>query len=63
MIPKPQAPEVRKWKFKEVNNSMCFASRKDIENFTYTMEAVFKYSFSLQDYAQALLESNKKEGK
>jgi len=42
---------------------MCFASRKDIESFTYTMEAVFKYSLSLQDYAQALLESNNKEGK
>jgi len=42
---------------------MCFASLKDIENFTYTMEAVFKYSLSLQDYADALIESNKKEGK
>lgn len=59
MIPKPQTPEVRGWKFKEVNGSMCFGSRKDIENFTYTMEAVFKYSLDLQDYAEALLNSNK----
>ncbi len=55
VIPKPPAPEIREWQYKEINNHMCFASLKDIENFTYTMEQIFKYNLSLQDYATELL--------
>ncbi len=63
VIPKPQPPELRLWEYKEVNNYMCFKSRKDIENFTYSMEQVFKYSISLQEYSKTLIRANTKEGK